>query len=301
MPSPNQAEHDPIETYLDYLDVECGLAQNTLDAYRRDLGCLVGYVGERVQADLLTVHRDDLREFLASRHADGSSVESIRRLISSLRGFYRFLCTDGQLSRNPAEDLTLPKAWERLPKVLSIEEVERLMSSVEPSVTPTPVRDRAILELLYGCGLRVSELCGLRTGDLRLDDGFLRCRGKGSKERLVPVGGAARVALAEYLREERPSSEKSGDVALLSVRGLPLGRETVFRILRKFGGLAGLPKPISPHTLRHSYATHLLRGGAGLREVQELLGHADIRTTEIYTHVDRQELKELHRKHHPRG
>ncbi|MGE3966500.1 MAG: tyrosine-type recombinase/integrase, partial [Planctomycetota bacterium] len=240
-----------------------------------------------------------LRDFVESHSAD-LSVATLRRRISSVRTFYRFLSSEGRVARNPAEDLVLPKTWARLPIVLSTKQVFALLEAPSPATTKTPLRDRAILELLYGCGLRVSELCDLELRDVRSVDGFLRCRGKGRKQRLVPIGAKAVAALGAYLERERPRNPGQ-DFALLSIRGRRLGRELIFRLLRKYAGLAGLAGSVSPHTLRHSYATHLLEGGAGLREVQELLGHADIRTTEIYTHVDRHELKSLHRKYHPRG
>lgn len=240
-------------------------------------------------------------DYLTTRREAGDSTPTLRRRVSTLRTFYRFLIEDGRVENNPIRNAILPKAWEKIPKVLSRKEIEQLFAAL-PEDSATPLRDRATLEMLYSCGLRVSELCGLSLRDLHAEDFFLRCRGKGGKERLVPVSPAAIRALTRYREQERPVARAGcEDRILLSVRGLPLGRETIFRLVQRCARLAGLRAHISPHTLRHSYATHLLEGGAGLREVQELLGHSDIRTTEIYTHVDRKKLKEAHQRYHPRG
>lgn len=295
---PNASPERAIVDFLDYLTVEGGLSDHTRAAYRRDLGSLQEFLKSR-QTDLTSVDRRDLLDFVEGQPGD-LSVATVRRRISAIRSFYRFLSAESRIAGNPSEDLSLPKDWSRLPIVLSVKQVFALLEAPTSAVSRTPCRDRAILELLYGCGLRVSELCDLRLHDVRSVDGFLRCRGKGRKQRLVPLGGAAAAALRRYLERERPN-HPSEEFALLSVRGRRLGREMIFRVLRKYAALAGIRENVSPHTLRHSYATHLLEGGAGLREVQELLGHADIRTTEIYTHVDRQELKSLHRQYHPRG
>lgn len=285
--------------FLDYLVVECGLTRNTVVAYESDLRQFMEHC-KRTHAQFPRgISRSNVRAYLEETSRAGHQVLTVRRRISSVRAFFRYLSLEGIVEHDPTEDLVMPKAWARLPQALSPADAQRLVRAPNATNSRTPERDRAILELLYGTGLRVSELCNLELDSLRLDDEFLKCRGKGRKERLVPLGGEAARTLQAYLDQRVATPEER--TVFLSVRGRPLGRETVFRLLRKYATEAGLNPDISPHTLRHSYATHMLAGGAGLREVQELLGHADIRTTEIYTHVDRQELKKLHEKFHPRG
>ena len=239
--------------------------------------------------------------FLERERSEDRAISTIRRRVSALRSFYRFLVFDGILPENPIRDLLLPKEWKRLPHTLTTDAVHDL-AQVAAGPSRTPLRDGALVLLLYSAGLRVSEACGLRRRDLYFEERFLRCRGKGDKERLVPLGQPAIDAVDRYLREERPAARKEAEgYVFLSVNGRRLGRETVGRLIKRAARLSGAPPTTSPHTLRHSFATHLLAGGAGLREVQELLGHADIRTTEIYTHVDREKLKQIHRDIHPRG
>lgn len=286
-------------TFLAYLSVECGYSPHTLAAYQADLQGFSAFCRDHGVDFPGGVSREVMVDFLEARRVAGDSVATVRRRISALRTYFRYLATEGVVARNPTEDLRLPRNWHRLPRVLSPQEMVRLLQAPVVSQRGTAVRDRAILELLYGAGLRVSELCQLTWRDLRPADGFLRCRGKGRKERLVPVGGPALQAIAR-LRQSAPPGDESQPI-FRSVRKRPLGRENVARLLLRYAREAGLPTDLSPHTLRHSYATHLLAGGAGLREVQELLGHADIRTTEIYTHVDRRELKDAHRRFHPRA
>jgi len=289
-----------IAEFSAYLGLECGLAKNTVEAYRRDLEHFARFAGERRVRFPAGVDRKTVLAFLEAERARGSAVRSRRRRLSSLRSFYRYLVVEGRQGKNPATGLELPRDWKRLPRTLRPAEVASLVAAAGDPAGRTPKRDRAIIELLHASGLRVGELCTLRVGDLRLADGFLRCLGKGSKERLVPVGERAARSIAAYLDGERPAAAPA-PALFLSVRGRPLTRETVARMLRRAALIAGLDPRTTPHTLRHSFATHLLEGGAGLREVQEMLGHADIRTTEIYTHVDRKRLKEAHRKCHPRG
>ncbi len=285
--------------FLAYLSTECGLAENTIEAYRRDIARLQKYALENRVKFPGDIDRQTLIEFLEAERNHGSAVRSRRRRLSSIRGFYRFLIIDGRAKSNPAAEIELPKDWKKLPQTLNPGMVEQLIEGAAGLSEHTSRRDRAIVELLYSSGLRVGELCGLKCSDPRLEDGFLRCFGKGSKERLVPLGDRAATAIREYLAQERPDSKAAQ--LFLSVRGRPLTRETISRMLRKAALAAGVDPKITPHTLRHSFATHLLEGGAGLREVQEMLGHADVRTTEIYTHVDRKRLKEVHGKFHPRG
>ncbi len=295
----SEAAPSEIAEFEAYLSLECGLAENTIQAYRRDLVRFAQFADDRRVQFPACIDRRTVLAYLEAERNRGSAVRSRRRRLSSLRTFYRYLVVEGRVGGNPATGIELPRDWRRLPRVLRPAEVERLVAAAESIPARTGRRDRAIIELLYSSGLRVGELCGLRRSDLRLEEGFLRCLGKGSKERLVPMGAQAITAISCYLEAERPTG--GGDRLFLSVRGHPLTRETIARFMRRAALAANLERGITPHTLRHSFATHLLEGGAGLREVQEMLGHADIRTTEIYTHVDRKKLKETHRKHHPRG
>jgi integrase/recombinase XerD len=243
-----------------------------------------------------------LREYVYHLKDLGLSPASIRRNVSAVRTYFRFLTGDGLVVRDPSERLETPKRWRSLPEVLSVDEVQRLLAS--PTLDDALVfRDRALLELAYGAGLRVSEWITLGMRDLLLDQGLVRVFGKGSKERMVPIGRSAIGAAAIYLRELRPKLEKGEGkgVLFLNARGRPLTRMGAWKILRGHVERAGIAKHVSPHTLRHSFATHLLEGGADLRAVQEMLGHVDIATTQIYTHVDREYLRQVHRSYHPRG
>jgi integrase/recombinase XerD len=243
-----------------------------------------------------------LREYVYHLKDLGLSPASIRRNVSAIRTYFRFLTGDGIVVRDPSERLETPKRWRTLPDVLTVEEIQRLLAS--PTLDDTLVfRDRALLELAYGAGLRVSEWITLGVRDLLLEEGLVRVFGKGSKERLVPIGRSAIGAAAIYLRELRPRLEKGEGkgVLFLNARGRPLTRMGAWKILRAHVERAGITKHVSPHTLRHSFATHLLEGGADLRAVQEMLGHVDIATTQIYTHVDREYLRRVHRSYHPRG
>lgn len=291
---------DPVRQWLDYLRVERGLAENTLAAYRRDL---LGLVAEAHQQQIdfpADVRRHHLQQYLRKLFEQGIGPASRQRQISSIRGFFRFLVQEDQLEENPADLLESPRESRRLPHTLSIKEVERLIEACGAGASRFPLRDRAITELLYSTGLRVSELCDLCPMDIFIEEGFLRCRGKGSKERIVPAGDRALLAIKEYREKERQMIPVGEDRVFLSARGRPMHRRSVAEILKRAAVSAGFHRSVSPHMLRHSFATHLLEGGAGLREVQELLGHADIRTTEIYTHVDRRRLRESHSRYHPR-
>lgn len=294
-PTPGPA--GPLADFLAYLTVECGLADNTVEAYRRDLERFQRFSADRGLEFPSEIDRRAILQFLEVERDRATAVRSRRRRISALRTYFRFLVVEGRVEKNPVQGIELPRDWRRLPDTVSRASIEKLIEAAATGATPA--RNRAIVELLYSSGLRVGELCGLRPGDLRLAEGFLRCIGKGSKERLVPLGEPARRAIEEYLANERPAGRE--DELFLSVRGRRLTRETIARFLKRAALAAGLAESITPHTLRHSFATHLLEGGAGLREVQEMLGHADIRTTEIYTHVDHRRLKGTHQKFHPRG
>ena len=290
------------DDYLNYLLVEKGLAQNTLSAYSRDLVRYLDFLGARGRT---TLSEDDtpliLKYLIALRRAGLGSRSRARHLVT-LRGFYRYLVREGVLSRDPARLIDLPKSGLKLPDVLSSEEIARLLAVVGCK-RPTDRRNLAMLELLYAAGLRVSELVNLKVTDVNLDAGFVRVMGKGSKERIVPFGQSARRCLTEYLAQARPQLLKAhaSDVLFVARAGRPMTRQGFWKMLKTCAQRAGLAKKVTPHSLRHSFASHLLEGGADLRAVQIMLGHADISTTQIYTHVAREHLKRLHEKFHPRG
>ena len=291
-----------IERFGDFLSIEQGASPRTHEAYGRDLARFATYVRTRGAAAPTDVGPSLLRDFVYHLKDVGLAPASIRRNVSAVRTYYRFLLAEGHVVRDPSERLETPRRWRTLPDVLTVDEVSRLLAA--PSLDePLAFRDRALLELAYGAGLRVSEWIGLGVRDVLFEEQLVRVFGKGSKERLVPIGRSAIGAVAVYLRELRPKLEKGGGkgVLFLNARGAPLTRMGAWKILRKYVDQAGITKHVSPHTLRHSFATHLLEGGADLRAVQEMLGHADISTTQIYTHVDREYLRSVHRQYHPRG
>jgi integrase/recombinase XerD len=291
-----------VERFADFLALEQGASPRTSEAYRRDVARLATYVMTRGARTPAEISSRVLREFVYHLKDLGLAPASIRRNVSSVRTYFRFLLGDGHLVRDPSERLETPKRWRSLPDVLSVDEVARLLAT--PTLDdPHVFRDRALLELAYGAGLRVSEWITLPTRDVLLEEGLVRVFGKGSKERLVPIGRSAIGAIAIYLRELRPRLERGEGrgLLLLNARGRPLTRMGAWKILRRYVERAGITKHVSPHTLRHSFATHLLEGGADLRAVQEMLGHADISTTQIYTHVDREYLRTVHKQYHPRG
>jgi integrase/recombinase XerD len=291
-----------LDGFGDYLTLELGTSPLTLEAYRRDVERLVDYArtkGAMAPGDLTS---KTLREFVYHLKDVGLAPASIRRNVSAVRTYFRFLLSDGVVARDPSERLDTPKRWRTLPDVLTVDEINRLIAA--PTLDdPFVFRDRAMLELAYGAGLRVSEWIGLGMRDVLMEDKLVRVFGKGSKERLVPIGRSAIGAVATYLRELRPKLEKGTGqgVLFLNARGEPLSRMGAWKILRKYVERAGITKEVSPHTLRHSFATHLLERGADLRAVQEMLGHADISTTQIYTHVDREYLRKIHKQFHPRA
>ncbi len=290
------------ELFADYLAFERGLSARTLEAYGRDVGRLIRHLADRGVVHPRHVTRLELRDHLYSLKDRGLAPTSIRRALSSMRAYFAFLLEEEVIETDPTEQIESPRAWRTLPDVLSLSETERLLEAPDPS-HPLCWRNRAVLELLYATGVRVSELTGLPLRSLDLDDRTCLVYGKGAKERLVPFGRAARRALRRYLRDVRPELERGrGEgIVFLSARGRPLTRMAVWTIVRQARDRAGIERRVSPHTLRHSCATHLLEGGADLAAVQELLGHVDIATTEIYTHVDRAYVHEMHRTHHPRG
>jgi integrase/recombinase XerD len=291
-----------LQRFADYIALEQGLSLRTQEAYGKDLDRFAEYADVKGVAAPLDITARTLREYVYHLKDLGLSPASIRRNVSALRTYFRFLTGDGIVVRDPSERLETPKRWRELPDVLTVDEAQRLIAA--PTLDDNMVfRDRALLELAYGAGLRVSEWITLGVRDLMLEEGLIRVFGKGSKERLVPIGRSAIGAVAVYLRELRPRLEKGEGkgILFLNARGRPLTRMGAWKILRGYVERAGITKHVSPHTLRHSFATHLLEGGADLRAVQEMLGHVDISTTQIYTHVDREYLRQVHRSYHPRG
>ena len=291
--------------FLAYLEFERGLSRNTLEAYRSDL-LQFGRFLEARGADAQTASAADVSDFLVEL-AEGngrppSSPATIHRKAACLRSFYRHLRREGLRETDPTTSISGPRRGRRLPKVLNRAEVSKLLSQPK-GTAPTSLRDRALLELMYACGLRASEAIGIEVGDLDLEEAVLRARGKGSKERVVPVGRAALQATRIYLERGRPALVHQGIVAQLFVnfRGEPLTRQGLYKIVRRHAATAGLAERMSPHTLRHTFATHLLAGGCDLRSVQEMLGHADVATTQLYTHLSSERLKDVYFKAHPRA
>jgi integrase/recombinase XerD len=292
-----------LEQFLGYLSTERGASTHTLAAYGRDLRDYVDFLGARGIPSIGAVTREDLTAWVVGLRERGYAPATVGRKVSACKSFHRFLAREGLTTDQPAAALPLPRLPERLPDVLSIDEADRLLSQPFPE-GPLGGRDRAILETLYGCGLRVSELCGLDLTDVDLDAGLVRVFGKGGKERMTPVAGAASRCVSDYLVHARPflrakTTRQDPSAVFLSNRGRRLTRQWVFGVVRTYGGRVGLT--LHPHTLRHSFATHMLEGGADLRALQEMLGHADIATTQIYTHVDRVHLREEYLSTHPRA
>ena len=290
------------DAWLDALALEQGSSPRTIEAYGRDLARLHEYLQSRGAEDPANVDARVLRGFIHHLVDLGLAPASISRMVSAVRGFFRFLVGESYCVNDPSEQLETPKKWRTLPDILTAEEVDRLIGAVSLD-EPLAFRDRALLEVAYGAGLRVSEWISLGVGDVFLDDRIVRVIGKGNKERLVPIGRKALAAVAIYTRELRPALVRAAPHGTLFVnaRGTPLSRMGAWKILRKYVDAAGISTHVTPHTLRHSFATHLLEGGADLRAVQDMLGHADIATTQLYTHVDRSYLQQIHRQFHPRA
>ncbi|MFQ5724002.1 MAG: site-specific tyrosine recombinase XerD [Terriglobia bacterium] len=296
-----------VAAYLNYVRVERGLAPNTLAAYGRDLEKFARFCQSRTLT-LRRLGRQHVVDFLGQLYQQGLDSRSVARALVAVRNFFRFLRQEEKIRHDPTEHIESPRVWKRLPKFLSLEEVERLLAALQDD-SPRGLRDKAMLEVLYATGLRVSELVHLKVADVQLEAGYLRCLGKGNKERVVPLGRKAIAALEAYLREGRPRLARPGRRAkggasshlFLSRRRRGMTRENFWRLLRGYARAAGLRGRLTPHVLRHSFATHLLERGADLRAVQMLLGHADISTTQIYTHVAQERLKQIYRMHHPRA
>ena len=303
MTAPRGPQDSALETlavFGSYLDVEKGLAVNSQKAYARDLGKFLAHL-EGTKTDWSRARESDLVRFVQSESRAGLSPRSLARLISALKAFYRWAVLESRVEKSPASNLTSPKAWLSLPKFLSVQEIQALLDKPDCS-EPLGLRDRAMLEVMYASGLRVSELVGLRVGDVRLKDGFLLCRGKGGKERLVPLGRSAIEAVRRYLDKARPLLlQDSTEDLFLSRRGVKLTRQGYWKSLKGYAAKAGLASKVHPHVLRHSFATHLLERGADLRSVQMMLGHSQITTTQIYTHVSRERLRKAYDKFHPRA
>jgi integrase/recombinase XerD len=291
---------EPVLTYLAALQAEQGASPHTLMAYRRDLGDFLAFLDRR--RGVLTVTADDVVAYLAALRARGLRASSVARRLSSLRGLYRYLVREGELARDPTELIERPRLSRPLPKTLSPDKAGALVEG--PDVTNVRgLRDRALLEMLYATGMRASECLGLRLEDVNLTAGYVVCTGKGRKQRLVPLGAEAIAWVRAYLERARPHHTRRHDGGRLFVnpRGRALSRQSLWTIVRRAAARAGLPKGVSPHVLRHSFASHLLQGGADLRAVQAMLGHADIATTEIYTHLPSAALKRMYRDFHPRA
>ena len=290
-----------LDLWLDALAYERGLSPRTVSAYRSDLVRLGEWLDREKGKDLVHADPAAIAAHLRWLHGQEISPRSARRAMAAMHGFYRDLVEAGELRSDPVENLEAPRLFRRLPKVLSEEEVERLLTAPD-FATPAGLRDKAMLELLYATGLRVSELVGLRLPQIDLKGGFLLAFGKGSKERVVPVGEEAERSLARYLAELRPQLAKGRhDAVFVNLRGAPMTRQGFWKILKALGLRAGIDRPISPHMLRHSFATHLLEHGADLRAVQAMLGHSDIATTEIYTHIHQERLRGAYDRFHPRA
>jgi len=290
-----------IRTFLNCLRVEKGLSDNTIQAYRRDIAKFAAFAATR-QLNAKDVRRGDVVDFLGTLYRKGLDSRSVARHLVTIRHFFRFALMEGYVQDDPAATIESPRFRHSLPEFLSLEEVDRLLG--QPDVTAVVgLRDRAMIELMYSCGLRVSELCSLRVSDLQTEAGCLRCIGKGDKERLVPVGRQALEVVQRYLKTSRPKllREGSSPYLFLNQKGSKISRITYWKTLGQYGRKAGLRKALKPHMLRHSFATHLLDRGADLRSVQMMLGHSDISTTQIYTHVVEERLKQVYKAHHPRA
>jgi len=303
-----QVAASPIDAFLDYLTIECGLSVNTLQAYQNDLGRLAAFLTgappgtEHPQPDWNRTTAEEIVAFLMAEKARGCATTTVSRALVAIRMFFRYLAAEGLVERDVTEHLESPRLWQTLPEVLDRRSVDRLLAAPDPAHDRLARRDRAVLEFLYATGARASETADLTLDAVNREGGYVRCVGKGRKERIVPIGRRALEALDAYLTEERPHLDRTGSPYLfLTQTGRRLGRETIWRIVKKYARRIGASPRVSPHTLRHSFATHLLEGGADLRAVQEMLGHVNIATTQIYTHVDQSRLKAIHRKYHPRA
>lgn len=291
-----------VRQFLNFISVERGLAPNTIESYYRDLQNYLRFLKSQNITDLKFTSKTTIISYLLLMQKNGKASSSISRACAAIKSFYHFLMRERYIDEDPTINLNTPKLEKKLPRVLTVEEVEKLLE--QPDIRdPLGFRDKTMLELLYSTGIRVSELISLTTEDVNLDMGFLRCTGKGSKERIVPIGSFAITYLKEYINNVRRLlvKDKNSDVLFVNHFGKALTRQGFWKIIKKYAKMAGIDKEITPHTLRHSFATHLIENGADLRAVQEMLGHADISTTQIYTHLTKTRIKEVYDKTHPRA
>ena len=292
-----------IRQYMTMLKVERTLAKNTLESYQRDLNQYHSFLKSDLKIkSIRNVTLGHIRTYVRHLSDKSMAANSVKRAISTIRTYHNFLLAEGKIKDNPAQLLDTPKIPQKLPNILTIEEIDTILNII-PNDKPMAIRDLAIFEMMYSCGLRVTELCDIKTTDILWDSDIIRVNGKGNKQRFVPIGPIARDNLKNYLNHKRPSlADKNHNVVelFLSQNGRKLTRMMIWILLKKWTDASNLQKKVSPHTLRHSFATHLLEGGADLRSVQEMLGHADISTTQVYTHLDKEHLKEVHRTFHPR-
>jgi len=291
-----------VEEFINFLAVERGLADNTLIAYRTDLTKYASFCEDKGIKDIDLIKRDHITQYMYAQKEKGLSANSIARKLAAIKVFHRFLVRDRLAKNDPTVLVETPRVWKRVPDVLSTDEIEHMINASKGQGWQA-TRDQAILELFYASGMRVSELANLRIDNINLDLGYLRCVGKGSKERIIPIGQRAREAVKEYCDTVREKMIKGQPIIELFVSrlGKKISRQSIWKIIKYYAKKAKIKKTIKPHTLRHSFATHLLEHGADLRSVQEMLGHADISTTQIYTHVDKERLKTVHKTYHPRG
>ncbi|MDF3130054.1 site-specific tyrosine recombinase XerD [Kiritimatiellaeota bacterium B1221] len=295
---------DAITLFIDSILIERGLSGETGQAYASDLKAFHDWLSPEERADLTRVDRRRFTSFLMQGRKEGLKPSTVARRLVAVKMFFRFLSAEGLIQTDLTECLDSPKLWRNLPEILSPEQVDRLLNAPDKK-SPKGLRDRAMLELMYACGLRVSELVNLQLHQFHFDDGYIRIRGKGRKERLVPIAKASAKQVTIYVKNVRPgliaNDSDAGQIVFLSLNGKPLTRARIWQLIRELATEAGLPHGIHPHSLRHSFASHLLSAGAPLRTIQEMLGHADISTTQIYTHVDQQRLKQVHSSFHPRA
>ncbi|MDD5254898.1 MAG: site-specific tyrosine recombinase XerD [Candidatus Omnitrophica bacterium] len=290
-----------VEMFLSYLSAERGLARNTVVAYRDDLGAYLEFIAGQKIDTLSKTSRGEVTAFMLSQKEKGISPNSIARRLAAIKTFYRFLVRERILKNDPTGLIDTPKLWKKVPDTLSTNEVDALLA--QPNIREKQgMRDKAILETFYATGMRVSEVCGLKTENVNLEVGFLRCIGKGNKERIIPLGKKAIAAITRYISSSRPRLLKGKECEYLFVSrsGKRISRQSLWKLIKQYARLARIKKPIKPHILRHSFATHLLERGADLRSVQEMLGHSNISTTQIYTHISKDRLKSIHRSFHPR-
>jgi integrase/recombinase XerD len=291
-----------IDSFLNYLSVERGLSRNTIISYSQDLQSYVGYLKGRSIKSFSSTNKNDIVGFMMFRKDQKLAANSIARSLAAIRMFYRFLVRERIIKTDPSSLVDSPKLWKKIPETLSVNEVESLLSGPDVRDEKQGIRDRAILETLYATGMRVSEAVNLRLDNVNMEIGFLRCIGKGDKERIIPLGKKAIISIKRYLEVSRPVllKKKQSDALFISRCGKKISRQSLWKMIKHYAKLVRIKKPMRPHILRHSFATHLLERGADLRSVQEMLGHSNISTTQLYTHINKERLKSIHRMYHPR-